>query len=346
MNEKSHTIAMSKCRSLRKSDREKFKKITTGSDIVRVKNIKIQLHNKVNGILRIGESKHEAKKEYRQYCEDNGKSWNPAYAPGIFSTDTADAYRQTINEFSSWLKDSRPDVWGSKDLERIDKDVAYEYLSFRQEQDCSAWTTSKDMAALNKVLELGLNKKEGKLKFRRKKDVTRSRTKKAHDSKVNLKNYKGQVLISSAFGCRRESIKGGHYQIKDISIFEKDNRLYVSLIEKGGRYRESPCLKSLEDDVRVFLNSQGVEIASRDCMDKNGFLSFYRSSENYLFDRYPNRIDNHSFRHKYAKEYYKELSKGRVLNANYKGFDKELLERVSKALGHNRIEVTMIYLKD
>jgi hypothetical protein len=323
-------------------------------------NIKMQMHKVIQDKLRIGESKHEAKHEWKEHCQRTGTRWNPAYSPYIHSVGTADSYKQTVDEFGKWLKESKPEVWGTKDLASIDKTVAYEYLQGRQEAGCSAWTTSKDMAALNKVLELGLNKKEGELSYRRGEDITRSRTDKLHDSKVNLANYKEQVDFAKAFGCRRESIVEGQYAVKDISVFERDGRLYASLIEKGGRYREAPCLRSLEDRIRASMNERGLTIQERGPMSKSEFVSIYQSSESKLFDRYPNRIDNHSFRHEYAKEIYKDLTSNKIaeaidrtgkidtehtVKADYKGYDKELLKELSQALGHNRVDVTLGYLK-
>lgn len=72
------------------------------------------MHKKIDSQLRIGESKHKAKLAYREFCERNNKSWNPAFAPGIYSIQTAENYRQTVNEFTAWLKSKKPEVWDTK----------------------------------------------------------------------------------------------------------------------------------------------------------------------------------------------------------------------------------------
>ena len=51
-----------------------------------------------------------SKTEYKQYCQDNNIKWNPAKTVGIHSIGTAEAYRQTINEFGDWLKDNHKEV--------------------------------------------------------------------------------------------------------------------------------------------------------------------------------------------------------------------------------------------
>lgn len=316
-----------------------FKSTKGVFQLTREKNIKIQLHNRVNALLAIGESKHYAKKDYKEYCEQNKIAWNPSKSHFIHSTSTADAYRQTINEFSGWLKSFHSDIWSSKDLNNISKEVAYEYLQNRE----SAWTISKDMSALNKVLNLNLNKSEGRLKERSYQEVSRSRGVKSHDTKYNPANYSKQIEFASAFGCRRESILGGDYQVKEISLFKNQGKVYVSLIEKGGRYREAPCLEKYQAQVE-----DKYMISERDFLSKNEFAKIYNSNnDNYLFDKYTSKIDNHSFRHEYSKELYKELAlKTDSLKTDYHNkFDTRIVQQVSLALGHNRITDTINYLR-
>lgn len=309
--------------------------------MARQKNIKIQLHERVNSLLAIGESKHEMKKLYREKCEKLGIKWNPAKSPFIHSTDSADAYRQTVNEFSAWLKDNKNEVWSAKDLNNLDKEVAYEYLQMRDET-CSAFTVSKDMSALNKVLNLNLNKDEGNLKERFYKDITRSRGVKDHDVKYNPDNYKNQIEIACAFGCRRESILGGDYQVKEMSLFKNGGKVYISLIEKGGRYREAPCLERYQSQIEEKYNLQ-----ERESLTKSEFIELYRlDKSNHLFDRYTSKIDNHSLRHEYAKSLYKEIADAKdIVKSNYRSFDKEIVQEIAHALGHNRLAVVINYLR-
>lgn len=108
------------------------------------------------------------------------------------------------------------------------------YLLHRQEQGLSAWTTSKDMPALNKIFDTNLTKREIGLRERSYNDTTRLRVENMHDNEVNRANYQAQIDIASAFGLRRESICGGHYQLKDVSIYKlaSDDKLYAAVIEK------------------------------------------------------------------------------------------------------------------
>lgn len=318
----------------------KIKKIHMkgGVIVARQKNITIQMHKKIDSLLKIGESKHLAKQAYKQYCEENNIKWNPSKSPFIHSTGTADAYRQTIGEFSLWLKQEKPDIWNTKDLSQIDKNVAYEYLKYREINGCSAWSISKDMSAINKVLDLALNKKEGHLQERSLKNISRSREEKVHDHKYNAINYKDQIEFAKAFGVRRESILGGQFQVKESSLFKSNGQVYVSVIEKGGRYREAPCLKSYQEAIE-----QKYNIQERDSYTKEQFIKeYFTSNSNNLFDSYTAKIDNHSFRAEYATNLYKELSEQKENIANdYKNYDSSLLRQVTEALGHSRLNVVV-----
>ena len=302
------------------------------------------MHQKIDSLLRIGESKHLAKQVYKERCKVNNIPWNPAKSPFIHSTQTAESYRQTVGEFCTWLKTEKPEVWKTKDLSNVDKKIAYEYLQYREKQGCSAWTISKDMSALNKVLDLGLNKKEGGLQERSLQNISRSREEKSHDQKYNPANYKDQIEFSKAFGVRRESICGGQYQVKESSLFRCGGKIYVSVIEKGGRYREAPCLAKYQSSIESKYN-----ITERETYTKEQFIeSYYRNKGNYLFNTYTNKIDNHAFRAEYATNLYRELAeqKETVIN-DYRGYDSVVLKEVSEALGHSRINVVADhYLKE
>ena len=299
--------------------------------MARNKNIKIQMHNKINEKIAIGKSRHEEKAN-----SDNRQS------DYIHSYNTADSYRQTVDEFSAWLKENKSDIWNSKNLESIDKDTAYEYLRSREDKGCSPHTVSKDMSAINKTLGLGLEKKEGGLKNRSNKNITRSRNRCKHDSEYNYKNYKEQIEFAKSFGLRRESICGGAYQVKEKSLFKslEDGKIYCRVIEKGGKYREAPCLASRE----AYIEENYKNIGYSTPMSKDEFRELYNSSGEVLFDKYTKKIDNHAFRREYAQELYKELNEEQ--KKDYRGYDEKTIKKVSEALGHSRLDVVIDhYLK-
>lgn len=326
------------------------------------KNFTIQLNMRIDNLLALGERKVEARKTYREECEAKGEYWCPSKSNLIHSANTASTYRQTIGEACSWLKENRTEIWSSKDLNKFDATIAYEYLHAREDAGCSPWTVCKDMSALNKVLNLGLNQKDGDLKSKNYNDVTRSRLPREMDLKYDPNKYKNQIEFAHAFGVRRESILGGNYAVKESSLFQRDGRVYCSVIEKGGKYRETPCLEKYQNlilekyDVQeresfvkysftqTFTDANKTEIVHPQSVDKQGFKTFYSNSKDEpIFDKYSTNIDNHAFRGQYARDLYKELceAKGEIKN-DYKGeYDRELVRKVSNALGHERLGVVI-----
>lgn len=325
--------------------------------MVRKVNVKIQMHQRIDSLLAIGESKHYAKQVYRDKCKEQNIKWNPSKTPFIHSTTSADNYRQVVNQFSTWLKENKSDVWSTKDLNSLTKEVCYDYLKYRDE-NYAATTVSRDMSALNKVLDHDLNKKDANLSQRSYKDITRSRTVKAHHSKYNPANYRPQIEFARAFGVRRESVIGGDYQVKEISLFKsnENGHVYACVIEKGGRYREAPCLEKYQAAIEARYNIQEREIvpgskgADKENyhISENDFKKLYNSNnDKYLFDKYTTKINSYASRHSYAKELYKEnADKLDNLKADYRSkFDTRAVQMVSNALGHSRISDTITYLR-
>lgn len=307
-------------------------------------SFKYQIQQRLRELDRIGESKHQAKQAYRQACEERNLPWNPAKAEGIHSVKTMEAYRQTAFEFTGWLKENHPET---RDLMTVPREHVVAYLQQRQTEGKSPWTVSKDMSALNKVLSLNVTKQEAGLRERSYMHAERSRLDRAHDHKYNPKNYERQITFAKAFGCRRESIVGGTYQVKDVSLFKHEGKVYVSLIEKGGRYREAPCLSSMQPTIeKMFPNISERPLTPINELQSTGKANFevlYQSSQGHLFDRYTTKIDNHAFRHEYARTILQEISQ--VLESKdeklYRGYDRQVLKEVSEALGHSRLSVVV-----
>lgn len=295
------------------------------------KSLNHQFYERMQELNCIGESRHIAKQEYRQYCKDNNLQYNPCKTMGIHSYNTYESYKQTSKEFCNWLKQTYPEVKG---INGVTKHMCVNYLKSRQET-CSAYTVSKDMSALNKLLGYNISKSEADLRERSYKSITRSRGEREHDSRIDTSRYSRQILIAQSFGIRRESFVKGQYALKDVSIYKHDGNIYCSVIEKGGRYRNAPCLDKYKDKLNQHFN-----IIEREHLTSNQFKEIYSRSNNKLFIEYDNKIDNHSFRAEYATNLYKQLANPNTTNL-YRGYDKEAIEQVSQALGHNRLSVVV-----
>lgn len=226
------------------------------------------------------------------------------------------------------------------------------------------------MSALNKVLNFDLKKNDGNLEQRSYKKTTKSRTPSPEDLKYNPKNYANQILFAKAFGVRRQSIHKGQFEAKLISLFKYNNRIYCSLIEKNGKYRETVCLKIYQEKIEQKYNIQIKEVLNKmndlekqnektsqnkygiktvECLSKVEFVNIYHEDKNKpLFEKYTTKIDNYAFRHQYALDLYKELcliktGNGEIIKSNYRGYDKEIIAKVSYEMGHNRLSVVVEY---
>lgn len=260
-------------------------------------------------------SESDPRREYKRDMINHGKTPNPIATKYIHSIETNRNYFDRVMRFHDFLK-----AQGVKKMKDVTFEHAKNYLLQRQDRGLSSWTTSLDMAAINKIFELGLTKKNVGLKRRNYKDAKRSRKEAKMDYSVNYDRYEKQIEIAKATGIRRQSmlkLERKHFEFRDglpITVWVK---------EKGGRERNAPILEIYRERVAEILK-ESPKVGP-------------------LFEMYPKNIDNHAFRHQYAKEYYDERLQAleRPIRSDYKGYDKEVLKIVSKALGHNRVDVVV-----
>lgn len=268
------------------------------------------MHQRMQDLRCFGESRHLAKMDYRENIDANshGKTL------GIHAYSSYASYKQTAIEFARWVKT----VHGVKHIEDVRSRHTAEYLKYRNEQGYSAPTISKDMSALNKIFNHDHCKSELGLPNRSVKEITRSRVDREHDTKYNPENYKDQIAIAQATGCRRETmlrIEASHFKI------EGDRAVAVDLKEKGGRERMTAILEDRQKEIAKIVEA--------------------RDTGGKLFDKYTKKIDNHAFRAEYAQNRYKELLTGREDRQDYRGYDREAVAQVSLDLGHNRLDVAI-----
>ncbi len=121
--------------------------------MARMSKMDYQLHCRMQKMFCPSESRHQAKQEYKEMM--NGDTHNRTI--GIHSYKTYDAYKQTSIEFVRYIRKEHKDI---KDVCQVKEEHVVEYLQQRQGDDKSAYTISKDMAALNKLFNLKITKKE------------------------------------------------------------------------------------------------------------------------------------------------------------------------------------------
>ena len=298
------------------------------------------LGHRLSCLKRFGQSKHEAKAAAREaYIKEHGnlKGYNPSKVDGIFSIGTMESYRQTASEFAKWAADG-----GCKRTSDISRELAGRYLQERQAAGKSPWTTSKDMAALNKLFQFDLTKSELGLQTRSLKEITRSRNETENDRR-DFSRDKDQICFAKATGCRRQSML--RVCPDDLHRNSTGKVVAVTLTEKGGKTRTAPVLNTYKDQL--------TEVVDRHAAKP------YQP----LFTHYDSHIDNHAFRAEYASALMRQLEDERVVgqalcggdfdpralvnlkgrdaqsDTPYRGHDRDICAMVSGALGHNRLEV-------
>ena len=295
------------------------------------KNITIQLNNRINELLRIGEKKVKV----------NG------VAEGIHSVKTAEQYRKSALRLSKVCKEM-----GIKNIEDIDKSVVARYMEAYR--DASSWTVSRELVAISKIRGETITPKE--LGFTQRRTYTsvknnRGELQKTNDAN-NPKNQDG-LYLAAVTGCRRSSITT---VTANDAIRDEHGKIYAfSWCEKGGRCRTSLVLMSEQGNLTRWVDSK---------------LKGGHSPDAPLVDYISKNAPCHRMRSEYARDLYAELKdakergvdvyQGRKFelfidkdkydysyhNPRFKsdvvhGFQKDIALEVSFALGHNRLDVSL-----
>ena len=295
------------------------------------KNIKIQLNNRVNDLLRIGQKKVK------------NDPTNANRAEGIHSIRIADTYRQTANLFADYLK-----TQGIRNIEDITRDHVQSFMLSRA--DNSAYTHSKDLSAINKILDTRYTVKEFGLPQRSYAHVYNNRGLAVRDTSDALRNRE-QLDFVRATGIRRESIAKitPAQAIRD----SKGQVIGFHVTEKGGRERNTVVIEHERSRITELVN-QRAQVAGKN---------------NPMFNAVDSNANPHYLRREYAQQLYEDLRQAaeqerdyyagmrdtfinqvnferaiiRYSNKTIKGYARDVLAEVSQNLGHNRIDVVLYH---
>ena len=262
-------------------------------------SLKYQITQSLIKQKRFGESKYEAKRA------GNVKFGQPV--DGIFSYKTMKVYLDEAVRFVNWIRENYKEV---KTLEEAKKYVR-EYLELGKRKNYSAWTLKLQRSALRKAFRDPELAKEIELPIRKKTDIVRSRRNAIRDKHFSKSRNKDLIDFARATGLRRSELS----KVRVQDVFKMDEKLYVAIKGKGGRYREAPILEKYTERVQEIINK--------------------KDNNEKVFKKIHSCMDIHGYRREYAQELYKELT-GKDYS-EYK--DKEAVMRVSEALGHSRIDV-------
>lgn len=290
-------------------------------------SISYQINQRMRQMDRIGESRHEAKRDYRENIGENkqGKTI------GIHSYGTFETYKSCCKQFVKWANENYK---GIRNIEDVKEEHIKEYIKHREEEGKSAWTYSKDLSALNKIFGTDVEKKDCDVANRSYHDITNNREMKEHHSHINYDNYKDEISVLQSTGMRRENIEkvsanSFNYDEKGypVSIRLQDERAYggVNMEEKGGRPREAEIPYCKREELKQIIDSK---------LEESG-----GDRDKQFFDHVPDRLGCHRFRQEYAETMYNQYLKEHGESTDWRGFDRNAMNYVSKNLGHNREDV-------
>lgn len=269
--------------------------------------------------LAIGQSKHLDK-------------LNAGIQDKIYSWSTYKSYIKHNNYFVKWAKET----YGVRTLQEC-RPYVDQWLTQRAEEGLSAYTQKLEASALAKMYSCS-TKDFIKTEVRHRADISRSRGEKVRDKHFSEERNKGFVDFCKATGLRRAELQA----LTGDKLKFKDGKPYIVVDKgsKGGRYREVPIIG---DSKAVIERMQSV-------------------GDGKVFDKIPNGADIHGYRSEYANSYYNSIARpieniaydkmnegsGKAYQSevyhcrgDLKGvkYDKVAMLEVSRALGHNRIDV-------
>ncbi len=299
-------------------------------------NIKIQLNKRIDDLLRIREKKV---KETR-----GTPHFNPNRSEGIHSIKTAETYRQVINIFAEYCK-----TQGIKDVAQIDSKIIGSFVATRS--NLSSWTISKDLAAINKVLDTHFTPRDFGIKERSRDQIVNNRRAHTEHSTAAAERNQAALWFAYSTGCRRSSILT---VTADKAIRSEDGIVIgFQFKEKGGRERDAIVLPSERQTMTDYVNARIAENGENcrlvDTCDRNCNPHYYRAEyANELYGELKEYRDRGEdiyagYRSRFIDERHlqKALSHPRYQREFVHGYETRLCAEISQALGHNRIEVVV-----
>lgn len=246
--------------------------------------------------------------------------------PYIHSTNTYRTYKQQCDKFCDWCYEH--------EYRTPEEALAHvkEYGTYLEEQKESAWTIYTAMCAIAKAFDVRTTDFDGyKPPKRERKNVKRSRGTAKRDAQFSQEkeDNKNLVQFCMATGLRRRELEA---LVGESLYIEEDGTAYVYVENgKGGKKRLAQIIGT-EEEIQAVID-----------MMKN-------AGKNRVFSRVHTKLDVHYYRSVYACRFYKMIARkadeipktDRYICRKDKAgivYDKKAMLRVSKNLGHNRLDV-------
>ena len=322
------------------------------------KNLHQQAHEKLVSLQAFGDSRAKDKR--------TGADKNK-----IYSFSTYQTYHRAVMRFVKYVERTHPECTSLKKAKRHVND----WLQSRVEADLSAWTISMETSALCKLYGiLPDDPKRFHAPQRRREDIKRSRGDVKRDKHFSIKNNDELIKFATATGVRRnvlERLKGGDlwsrkrmedraselsqkekmtdHEAKQLALLRDTLSTFPEFAffvfhrkDKGGRDRLAPVWPEYQDLVVRRMNEVEPDELVFSYVHSGADIHSYRARYCQMLYRHyardlatlPYNKYNHGSRKWYQGDVYicRSDEKGRRL-------DRAALLKVSKALGHNRIDV-------
>jgi integrase len=275
--------------------------------------------DRLDSKMAIGQSRRDAKRAIR---EERGRTWSVSTGL-IHSFKARSVYQEHTIRFVKWARTTHH-ILSLAQLDSCANDLATAYLQQQRTSGKSPYTLQAERAALRLFFDNRELASSVAIPRRARTSITRSRGPKEHDRHFQAANWQPLIRFLQAAGLRRNEVR--HLRIRDICQGH-DGQLLVHVANgKGGRVRDVPVLPGHEADVLA--------------------VSAGRDPEARTFERIPRHLDVHSYRREYAQALYLYYAPGRQLppatgRLSKQDYDEAAAQRVSWALGHNRVSVAL-----
>lgn len=281
------------------------------------KSLKWQAISKLKKMEAFGQSKHAEK------LRNGGKP----DMDKLHSYSTMRNYQAVAGQFATWASENH----GCKTLDEA-RPYAAEYLDKREAAGLSAFTIHKDCAALAKLYQVPMEQVKSDLPIRHGDQVTQHR---GHKEAGHFRESNHQALSDLCHSCGLRRSEVANLRPEDVRM--EGGRCLVTVRQgKGGKARVVPAL----DNTPARLAAEAAA-AGRDR----------------VIEHIPNRAPIHAWRRDFAKATYHQAArpiaavppKERYCCRGSRAgtwYDKQAMQQVSDALGHERLDVVVTYITD
>lgn len=322
-----------------------------------------------SGIDKIGKSKHEADIKIREQLKAEGNP-NPSKSEvaarrDIYGKDTRDDYLQVWKEL---LNDQKAE-YGKLDADKITPDDIERFLNEKIERGVARATIQHDASALAKLQKAmnDLAKREGRdtrHDWKETLQAARNRAIKELDKDHFDRSYREpKTLIENIQrddhclvakiqlegGARvHEASKIQAHQLAGIQTTRQGQQVGVYCVHgKNGKIRAITVSPATYRELEAFVEAKGQLVVDYDRY-RDGLKAAALASGQYQVIKIKGRTSGqpktvqdwggtHGLRYNYAQKSYRQHIEGGMA-------EKEALSRVSYEMGHNRADITRLYL--